>query len=243
MQKLRLAVTDELFRPKQDAAGGVLALDLFAIAAVAPVEISLAAALLFGKIRLAALGFDQRLVGTDRAGKGVLAQGVGGAAVLQIAPQDAPIVMDKYLRIAVGLQVPAAALFKAAAVALLPQKAGGNARPGILAHKDRRHNTGGAQPLRQRLRLGYLGRKHQFVGGARRAGCPHQIDQHLIRRVADIQIHPSASTSLTGGKWMRPQPGAHSGMLISLGVTSKANSTAGLSRQTALPITPSKTSR
>ena len=40
-------------------------------------------------------------------------------------------------------------------------------------------------------------------------------------------------TSLTGGKWMRPQPDAHSGIVRSLLVTSKANSVTGLSRQTA----------
>ena len=244
-QQRALAVVQQAFGGKQRAAGGVLGLHGFAPGAVAPVQVALAALLLLGKIRRGALVGDQVLVGAQGAGKGVLAQHIAGAAVLQVAAQHAPVVVDVDVLVLRAVQLPAAQALKRAAAAPGGQRPRHGAGPAALVHQHGAHGAGFVQPGGQRRGVSHFGGKHHRVRRARRAGRAQQVYQHLVRRVADIKVrfHAPPSSSLTGGKWMRPQPAAHSGIVRSLFVTSKANSVTGLSRQTACASDPSKISR
>ena len=185
------------------------------------------------------------LVGAQGAAEGVLAEDVPGMAVLQVPPQHAPVVVDIDVFIPGAVQLPAAQRFKVPAGPQGGQRPRHGAGPAGLVHQHGLHHAGLVQPGGQRLGIGHGGGEHHGVGAARGPACPQQVYQHLVGRVADIQIgfHACASSSLTGGKWMRPQPAAHSGMVRSLLVTSKANSVTGLSRQTAWRSAPSKISR
>ena len=166
-------------------------------------------------------------------------------AVLQVAAQYAPVVVDIDIPVLLDVQLPAAQFFKGAAGTQGSQRPRDGTGPAGFVHQHRAHNTGGIQPPAKRFGGGHGGGKHHGMGLSFRAAGPQQVYEHLVGRVADIQIglHTSASSSLTGGKWMRPQPEAHSGMVRSLLVTSKANSVTGLSRQTAWRSAPSKISR
>ena len=92
----------------------------------------------------------------------------------------------------------------------------------------RAKQAGGGEPFGQGLGAGHRTAQDQIglLCGVHGAA---QFHQHLIRGMAEIQFAPHLQDScrlsmVRGGKWMRPQPADHSGMVRSVFTTSKANS-------------------
>ena len=130
------------------------------------------------------------LVGSERAAERVLAQNIPGAAVLQIAAQHTPIVVDIDIFKRCTVQFPAAQLLKGAGRAPVGKQPRHGPGPARLVHKDSLDHARRVQTPRQRGGVGHGGGEHHRVGPifAGAAPGPQQVYQNLIRRVADVQI-------------------------------------------------------